>query len=53
MKKKILYTVLSILSILTISACTDSSKVVKVYNWGDYIDDSVVEQFEEETGKQF
>lgn len=25
-------------------------KVVRIYNWGDYIDETVIDQFEEETG---
>lgn len=50
MKKKILLLVSLIAATLTLSACQDSSKVVKVYNWGDYIDDTVIEKFEDETG---
>lgn len=50
MKKKILLFILLVLSIFMFSACTDSSKVVKVYNWGDYIDENVIEEFEKETG---
>ncbi len=42
---------------LMLTGCIDksnsegtSNNVVKVYNWGDYIDEDVIAQFEEETG---
>lgn len=45
-------------ALLGASGCSEKSgtdakgedKVVYVYNWGEYIDESVIEQFEEETG---
>ena len=40
------------LSVLTLSSCSsyEANQVVYVYNWGEYIDESVIEEFEEETG---
>ncbi len=41
-----------IMIIVLVTGCgkTNSENVVKVYNWGDYIDEDVITQFEEETG---
>ncbi|MEW9094227.1 MAG: spermidine/putrescine ABC transporter substrate-binding protein [Clostridiaceae bacterium] len=40
---------LSLVIILSLTACGKSDKeVLKVYNWGDYIDKSVIESFEKE-----
>lgn len=40
---------------LALSACTPRSAVLKIYNWGDYIDDSLLDEFEswyeEQTGE--
>ena len=46
--KKILVLVLVALMILPAAALAD--EVVNVFNWYDYIDESVFEQFTEETG---
>ncbi len=46
--KKILLLALSILLICT--GCTTESKTLNVYNWGDYIDTSILKDFENETG---
>ena len=35
---------------LTLCSCSASDKVVKVYNWGDYIDPDTISAFEDETG---
>lgn len=35
---------------LALSACGGGSEVVNVYNWGEYIDESIFEEFEAETG---
>lgn len=35
---------------LTLSACGPKAKVVHVYNWGDYINMDLLEDFEQETG---
>ncbi len=35
---------------LTSTGATSSDKVVNVYNWGEYIDPSLIDEFEEETG---
>lgn len=40
---------LLILSLL-LPACASAQEVVNVFNWEDYIDESVLQQFEEETG---
>ena len=37
--------------VLTGAGCGNSSQVtLNVYNWGDYIDESVITDFEKETG---
>ena len=46
--KKILVLVLVALMVLPAAALAD--EVVNVFNWYDYIDESVFEQFTEETG---
>ncbi len=54
MKKKILSLVLAAvlaLSVLSMAGCGNSGKVtLNVYNWGEYIDLSVLPEFEKETG---
>jgi spermidine/putrescine transport system substrate-binding protein len=49
MKKLILLMFVFILA-ATMVACQKDKGVVYVYNWGDYIDESVLETFETETG---
>ncbi|MFB0972178.1 MAG: spermidine/putrescine ABC transporter substrate-binding protein, partial [Neofamilia sp.] len=52
MNKKLL--VLIFVLVLMLSACGSKSGtqegVLNVYNWGDYIDESLLSKFEEETG---
>lgn len=36
--------------IFLFSACGEEKEVLNFYNWGDYIDEDVIDQFEEETG---
>lgn len=51
MKKNIVKIALIGCASLMLSSCGNSSKeVLNVYNWGEYIDPSVVEDFEKETG---
>ena len=51
MKKIILLLVVLLLSVSLLSACSKESKEkVYVYNWGEYIDEDVLDLFEEETG---
>ena len=54
MKKKILsLLLLSAMTVGVISGCGKSdagSNKLYVYNWGEYIDEDVITQFEEETG---
>lgn len=51
MKKKAALLLTACLAAGMISGCgKDDSKTVRVYNWGDYIDEEVIEMFEEETG---
>jgi len=48
--KKLLFLSLALMMALAfLPGCSGGEKVV-VYNWGDYIDPDVIEQFEEETG---
>lgn len=39
-----------IASVLVLSGCGKPENAVNVYNWGDYIDPDVIEEFEQETG---
>ena len=51
--KKMLALAMILTTILTLSACGGSSeeeRVVNVCSWGEYIDDSLIYQFEDETG---
>ncbi|MEG2441762.1 MAG: ABC transporter substrate-binding protein [Acetivibrio sp.] len=58
MKKKqnfLLFSVLSVMIVLTFTACGNKNKTgvngeVIVYNWGEYMDPEIREQFEQETG---
>ncbi|MDO4779307.1 MAG: spermidine/putrescine ABC transporter substrate-binding protein [Tissierellia bacterium] len=50
MKKKILLTILA-LSMFLVTACSSKNQeVVNVYNWGEYIDKSLLDKFTKETG---
>ncbi|MFY9123567.1 MAG: spermidine/putrescine ABC transporter substrate-binding protein, partial [Limnochordia bacterium] len=33
-----------------LTGCTRDKPTIYVYNWGDYIDESILEEFEKETG---
>ncbi len=52
--KKILFSVAALFCAVAMTACGGSkvgeNGVVKVYNWGDYIDEEVISMFEKETG---
>ena len=54
MKRKYFYTssvILTVLVSLILLSCSGSEKpVLSVYNWGDYIDESIIADFEKETG---
>lgn len=54
MKKKIVaFASLTVLVLSLLSGCGSSSEskgTIYVYNWGEYIDPDVIEEFEEETG---
>ena len=43
-------------ALLAMTACTDRSTVLKIYNWGDYIDEDLLNEFEdwyfEQTGEE-
>ena len=42
---------MALLATLSLSGCSSEKKTtIRVYNWGEYIADGVLEQFEEETG---
>jgi spermidine/putrescine transport system substrate-binding protein len=47
--KKYLMTVTLVLSIVFLASCS-SGPTLSLYNWGEYIDDALVEAFEEESG---
>ncbi len=40
----------SLFFVLFLSSCTDNSDMLHVYNWGDYIDEDIIRDFEKETG---
>ncbi len=47
--KKLFLAVTLVISALILMSCS-SGPTLRLYNWGEYIDDSLVEAFEEETG---
>lgn len=47
--KKILVFVLMVAGLTFLASC-ESGPTLRLYNWGEYIDDSLVEAFEEESG---
>jgi len=44
------HVLLSSVAVATLMAGAASAETVRVYNWSDYIDESLLEKFEEETG---
>ena len=54
MKKILSIAICAVMLICLFTACggskSASNGVVNVYNWGEYIDDSLIQQFEDETG---
>ena len=50
--KKTLALILSLVTMLTLSACggSEEKRVVNVCSWGEYIDEELITRFEEETG---
>lgn len=48
--KKILILTALFVSIFTLTGCSSKGEKVYVYNWGEYIDEEVLDLFEEETG---
>ncbi len=48
--KKIIALLLIISVLLSLSSCGESGPVLKVFNWGEYMDPEVLDMFEEETG---
>ncbi len=51
MKKLVCLVLCAVLLCGLVSACSSGSKpTLKVYNWGDYIDEAVLDMFEEEYG---
>lgn len=50
--KRIVILLLTALLALPLAGCgkADTERVINVYNWGEYIDESVLEDFEAETG---
>ncbi len=48
--KKIIALLLITAALLSLSSCGESGPVLKVFNWGEYMDPEVLEMFEEETG---
>lgn len=54
MKNKILFAFISLVSAAALTGCGSSSAgengELNVYNWGEYIDEEVIDMFEEETG---
>ena len=48
--KKLVSFLIIVTIILSLSSCGNSGPVLKVFNWGEYMDPEVIEIFEEETG---
>ncbi|MCH4889796.1 ABC transporter substrate-binding protein [Acidaminobacter sp. JC074] len=48
--KKILVLFLVAVMAISMISCQSKDEVVYVYNWGDYIDENIIDMFEEETG---
>lgn len=48
--KKTLFTIVLLVAVMVLSACSGSSTkaTLNVYNWGDYVDKSVLREFEKE-----
>jgi len=49
MKRIIVSAILAVM-LTVVSACGEKKESINVYNWGDYIDETVIEEFEKETG---
>ncbi|MGI5935911.1 MAG: ABC transporter substrate-binding protein [Oscillospiraceae bacterium] len=50
MKKTVVVLAVAALLLTFLTACGGDREVVNVYNWGEYIDEEVLEQFEKDTG---
>lgn len=50
MRKLVLLSVLSVSTALSVNGTSAQERVVNVYNWSDYIDESILEDFTKETG---
>ncbi len=50
MKKMIVLLAMVVLAMGMLAGCGEKQDVINVYNWGDYIDESVLADFEAETG---
>lgn len=48
--KKLLSSLLVLMMLLVLAACGRSGEVIRVLNWGDYINPDLIEAFEQETG---
>lgn len=48
--KKIVLVLVAFMMVLTLSGCSEKGKELYVYNWGEYMDESLREAFEAETG---
>lgn len=50
MKRTLLLTLSAIFTVGTVGSASAQANVVNVYNWSDYIDESILEDFTKETG---
>lgn len=48
--KKIYLTLLLLVVVMAFAGCGSDAKELNIYNWGDYIGEDVIQQFEDETG---
>lgn len=46
--KKVVYLFLAAFTMLALAACSDDRPVLRIYNWGDYLSQEVIEAFENE-----
>lgn len=50
MKKRFKLIIVSLMMLIALTGCNSNKEKLSVYNWGDYIDREVLDEFENETG---
>lgn len=49
-RMKVLFLAAVVMGVFLLSGCGGDKEILNVYNWGDYIDETVLADFEDETG---